>query len=93
MNPAKQLAHRIVTQGLDARLTNLETVVEAWDHALEKTVRATQASVSEERTARLRMAGEQRTYVDRGDKPADVFLDTLRTRSFWGRLRFLLLGT
>lgn len=44
--------------------------------------------INEERTHRLKLAEEQRAYVDRGDKPNDVF----RTRPFRGRLRWLIRG-
>lgn len=105
MNGTEQKAHTKVTDGLDARLTTVEEVLTALDERVSAVAKAAKAEIAvalqqadaktrelvgEERTHRLTLAQEQRAYVDRGDKPADVFRD--RTRTGWGRLTWLIRG-
>jgi hypothetical protein len=108
MNTDEQRTHTRKTDELDARLTNVETVVEALDQRMSELAVAAQAEinrqmtkvrelVSEERTHRLELAGEQRAYVDREDRELRRSVERLQVRTVllaqptvWRRLRGLL---
>lgn len=96
MNGTEQKTHTGKTDDLDARLTNVEEVVAALDARIADVAKAAQASIGQERTHRLKLADEQRAYVDQADKEvlraAVVAVNELRTRGLWGRLRWIVRG-
>lgn len=103
MNPAEQRLHTKATDKLDERLTNVETVLAALDERVSAVAKAAEASIGAERTHRLKLADEQRNYVDRRDSEVQTTclrqntltyadLLELRDRGFWGRLRWLVRG-
>ncbi len=81
MNGTEQRQHRSVTDGLAARLDEVEAALERLHDA-----------IGAERTHRLKMADEQHAYVDRADLTLEAMIGAVRDRSFWERLRWLLLG-
>lgn len=103
MNGTEQQRHTRVTDELKARLENIETVLAALDDRVSAVAQATIASVNQERTHRLKLADEQRAYVDRRD--GEVQTTCLRQntltyaaflgfcdRPFWQRVRWLIRG-
>lgn len=99
MNPTEQKAHTKATDGLAKRLDDLELIVTALDERVSSVATAAQASIGNERTARLDLAEAQRGYVDLQDRELrraitwlGEGLHELRERTLWGRLRWICFG-
>lgn len=110
LNGTEQRRHSTVTHALDLRLADVETLV-AEDlpslrrkHAqLEEFCRTederTRMLINDERTHRLKLANEQRSYVDNEDRLLRQSIQQLQCRTvllsqstFWQRLRWLVRG-
>jgi len=107
VNPTEQKAHTKTTDALAARLDDLELFVAALDERVSGVATAAQASIGQERTHRLQLAEQQRTYVDGADRQLRVVIEErrsailaevgaaigeLRARTLWGRLRWICFG-
>lgn len=114
MNGTEQKAHQRVTDALDKRLGDLELIVTALDERVSAIALAARTEIAAaerdarelinaERTHRLNLAKEQRTYVDGRDIEVQAIclrhsrltyddLIALRDRGFWGRLSWLIRG-
>jgi hypothetical protein len=107
VNGQEQRKRRIVTATI---ANNLESVANATAQrlaAIERramdTEKLLRTQISEERTHRLKLADEQRAYVDRADTQHEAALRDLTQRTafaveiagrkFWGRMRFAFFGT
>ena len=96
MNGTEQRKHRTAMATVEANMIEaLEALTERLE-ALEldeaTDVKAIMAAIGDERTDRLKLADEQRTYVDRGDKNTDAKVDRFIARGFWSRLNWILFG-
>lgn len=103
MNPAEQRDHKRRTDMLEARIVEAEGNAR---QALMNVGTEIMQQVRNERTHRLKMAEEQRTYVDDADRRLREFIEAQDTRllaqetrltaylslTFWGRLRWLFTG-
>lgn len=99
MNPSEQRSHRTVTSSLAKGIEEVAnasgermTLLEERIGAAERRCATLAESINAERTHRLKLADEQRYYVDRGDKTVDLMIRGLRDRGFFGRLKWLLRG-
>lgn len=107
MNSQEQKTHRTVTEALDKRLTDVETVVAALDDRVSDVVRTTLTSLREERANRFSLADELRTAIGQErthrlqlaeqqrayvDR-GDKPHDAFRARTWRERWRWLLRGT
>jgi len=88
MNATEQRTHRTVTQSLESRIGALETVVA--QHGIND--EWLKAAIGEERTHRLKLANEQRSYVDGEDRKISQALNQHCGMSLLARLRWLFLG-
>jgi len=68
MNPTEQRQHTRATDALDARLTNAELVLTAVDERVAQAVALLESRINQEVTHRLKLADEQRDYVDYEDR-------------------------
>jgi len=100
MNGSEQRQHKTVTDALATRLDDVDTVVAALDQRVSDAAQAALASIGQERTHRLRLAEEQRGYVDRNDRELRRSIEVLQVRTvvltqstFWQRVRWLLFGS
>jgi len=68
VNGTDQRTHTRATDALDARLTNAETVLTAVDERVAHAVALLESRINQEVTHRLKLADEQRDYVDHEDR-------------------------
>lgn len=106
MNPSEQHAHRSITGQLQARTQVLEDLVEHHTTALLRFLPATadeladvramigdlRLAIGNERTHRLQLAQEQRSYVDAADRQILAAINEVCGWSLRQRLRWLLTG-
>mgnify|MGYP003401691487 CR=1 FL=1 len=96
MNPSEQKSHKKVTADLAAGIEALAATTAERCSTLSE-------MINTERTLRLKMAEEQRGYVDNEDRllrryaeqcveAAHKRLDKFVRRGFWSRLNWLLTG-
>jgi hypothetical protein len=90
MNPEQQKKHTTVTktlaQRLDREVSDLYGAIASEIANREDEDAAITVRLNAQQAARLKAAGEQREYVDRGDKSTDARFDAFRGRTFWSRL-------
>jgi hypothetical protein len=60
--------------------------------AVAATQRRLETRIDDANTHVLRLANQQREYVDRGDKSTDAKVDAFLQRGFFARLRWLVRG-
>jgi|SRR6185369_11016755 len=99
MNPTEQKQHKRRTDELEALIGSMET-------ATLEAIEGLRLSIGSERTHRLKLAEEQRAYVDAADRElrriseerwqstaeqSAVLTEPLR-RDLWGRLKWLVVG-
>lgn len=60
--------------------------------SVEQRLGRVEQAINDERTDRLLLANEERTYVDRADDGLRLRWATWQLLGFWGRLRWLLTG-
>ena len=104
MNPTEQKTHTRRMDALETKFRHFQAALEAtteealsqMDLSLREFVRE---QVGEERTHRLQLANEQRTYVDHADKMNHLLSTGTRQEweaftglRFWGRLKWLITG-
>jgi hypothetical protein len=110
MNGTQQRAHTKVTTILANDLTAVaEGTVQRFitvERRIESTEKLLRQKISDETTHRLKLADEQRTYVDREIGVEATFrrendnlqvmrldaLEAIRGRGFWGRVNWLITG-
>jgi uncharacterized protein (DUF3084 family) len=96
MNPVQQKAHTRRTDELEQMVTDLGTVVFAKVNSVGQHA---DTIVNEERTHRLKLAEEQRAYVDEEDNKLYKYIQATEShlarfthRTFWQRFKWLLFG-
>ncbi len=106
MNPTEQRTHTTATVALEARIRILEALVDHQVAALLQFLPGTAAeledvrasiadvrqAVGNERTHRLKMAEEQRNYVDGADRQILAAINEVCGWSWWQRVRWVLTG-
>jgi len=96
MNGEEQRRHRTATQeirkDLDAVTNTTGELVDELVTRISQVRDECLKAVGEERTHRLRLAEQQRTYVDRGDKDNLIRMSNFVCRGFWSRLNWLFTG-
>lgn len=83
---ASQVRHNSQVQD---RIDNHAKVMES--HAKQLT--SLRQSMDDQRTFQIKLAAEQRDYVDRGDKTNDVRLDRFVRMSFTDRWKWMFFGS
>lgn len=68
MNGTEQREHTRAVDVLNARLTNAETVLTAVDERVAQAVALLERKINDEHAHRLKLADEQRDYVDHEDR-------------------------
>jgi len=103
MNAAEQRNHKRRT---DELTDGLEALAKAFDERIVEVLGECRAMVGAERTHRLKLADEQRSYVDAADRQMALQMDgaakvalahtveatEVLRRGFWSRLNWLLTG-
>ena len=96
MNAVEQKNHKRVT---DAIANDVATIAEATADrldAIEQRAIAVEldvfANISEEITARLKMADEQREFIVAVDGNLRRYFESLYHRGFWGRMKWIVRG-
>lgn len=114
MNQEEQKSHRTKTQELGRGLMTVEKDLAAMVEFVETATKTLQnhetimlvdlpeqmrTAVGEERTHRLKLADEQRAYVDSENRRLNIYVEAYHDkfcahmeRGFWGRLKWLLFG-
>lgn len=92
MNGTEQRAQGTRTAQLTKQIEDQGLVIEALAGAMVKDREAAEKSIGEERTHRLKLADEQRAYVDHADRLIAARVNGVLNRGFWGRLRWLVTG-
>lgn len=94
MNGAEQRQRATAVNRAEARLDHIEPVIIALAEEIVKNRDAAAAAVNDERTHRLKLADEQRGYVDAEDRATLLRAKAAFTSmTFWQRLRWLVRGT
>lgn len=96
MNATEQRTHRTVTQDLARQVEkqgeDLALVIEAIDERVTSLATSTVQAIEAEQTLRVRLAAQQRDYVDSADFALRCRIDELRARGFWGRMNWVFTG-
>lgn len=103
MNPVEQGNHRRVTDAIAhhvesiatataQRFTEIERQAAGFRDSVVERFAHVDRRINEERTHRLKLADEQRGYVDMRDRDISRAFESLRARGFFGRMNWLLTG-
>ena len=102
MNPTEQKNHKTALQGLEATVIDIaesaKSRMDTIDESITQVALRASNDVGEERTVRLKLAEEQRSYVDYEDRMLRHSIQELQrqpvlvTSTFWERLRWLVAG-
>lgn len=96
MNGTEQRArHTAVTRlssDMDRFAGEVETLLGNFARELQAGIVMMNTKVGDERSARLKLAQEQRGYVDNEDRLIRERLQRFESRGFWSRLNWLLTG-
>jgi hypothetical protein len=92
MNGTEQRARHVAIRTAEKRLDDVETFLTALAAEIVKDREGYLRAVNEERTHRLKLADEQRAYVDREDRKQECALAAFKTMTFWQRLRWFVRG-
>ena len=96
MNPIQQRNHRTAVETLANTTSDaLESVAARFieqEARIESVNRDFMNAINEERTHRLKLADQQRAYVDAGDRTVLQAFQVFKLRGFWSRLNWLLTG-
>lgn len=75
-----------------SRLTDLQTVVIGLAEQIVKDREAATTAIGHERTHRLKLADEQRAYVDGEDRKHEMAFAHFKRMTLWQRLRWIVRG-
>ena len=92
MNPKEQKDHRTALRDLEDGVLAFSVETMKRLDALAARIGTVEARINEERALRLKMAEEQRQYVDCGDTFNLRLLMEFTRRGFWSRINWLLTG-
>jgi hypothetical protein len=99
VNGTEQQARHTAVTRVERQLTDVQTVAEALDQKVAEVAKTTLAAINDERTHRLKLAEEQRAYVDGEDRVLSRRitslvheLDDQRGWTFVQRWRWLFTG-
>ena len=96
MDPTEQKNHRTAVATLEkATEEAFAALTDRYNGrflTLDKDLNAIRQAISDERTHRLKLADEQRAYVDHEDRLLRERIQAFVNRGFWSRLNWLLTG-
>lgn len=93
MNGTEQRQRATAVNRAEARLDDIELVIQALAEEIVKNRDTTAAAVNDERTHRLKLAVEQRAYVDDENRKTLYLFANFKFMTAWQRLRWLVRGT
>lgn len=92
MNPKEQKNHKTAMNDLENGVVTFTEETVRQLYALRADITRNENRITEEHRARLKLAGEQRHYVDGENREIRQRIDGFTQRGFWSRINWLLTG-